>query len=92
MDDLGLITGAEVRFHAVLEHCADQGQPLRMSPAGRTAEFEQAYRRACAVLDEDPHCLAYEVSNGVEEPEHYVVRMGFCRGPRAGVSPEPGLC
>jgi heme-degrading monooxygenase HmoA len=41
----------------------------------RAAEFEQAYRQATGVLDTDPHCLAYEVTCGVEEPEHYVVRI-----------------
>ncbi|MEV0195267.1 antibiotic biosynthesis monooxygenase family protein [Nonomuraea sp. NPDC050691] len=61
-------------------------------PAGRAEEFEQAYKRASGVLDDDPHCLAYEVARGVEEPEHYTVRIewdsiegheqGFRRSPR----------
>ncbi|MGI8910526.1 MAG: antibiotic biosynthesis monooxygenase family protein [Rubrobacteraceae bacterium] len=41
----------------------------------RHAEFEKAYGEAAKVLDASPHCLRYEVSHGVEEPEHYVVRI-----------------
>jgi len=41
----------------------------------RSAEFEEAYRRASTVLDGDVHCLGYEVARGVEEPGHYVVRL-----------------
>jgi quinol monooxygenase YgiN len=44
-------------------------------PAERAAEFEQAYGAASAVLKDDPHCLGYEISQGVEEPEHFVVRI-----------------
>ena len=60
----------------------------------RAAEFEEAYKRAAAVLDADLRCLAYEVSRGVEEPEHFVVRIewdsvegheqGFRATPRFG--------
>lgn len=60
----------------------------------RAAEFEAAYRRASAVLDADAHCLSYEVARGVEEPEHFVVRIewdsitgheqGFRTSPRFG--------
>ena len=61
-------------------------------PQARSSEFEEAYARAGAVLDADAHCLGYEVSRGVEEPEHFVVRIewdsvegheqGFRTGPR----------
>ncbi len=44
-------------------------------PAAKAAEFEEAYRRASEVLDEDEHCLRYEVAKGVEEPDHFVVRI-----------------
>ena len=44
-------------------------------PATRADEFEDAYRRAGRVLDADTHCLRYEVARGVEEPEHFVVRI-----------------
>ncbi|MGR6918750.1 antibiotic biosynthesis monooxygenase family protein [[Actinomadura] parvosata] len=61
-------------------------------PASRAEEFEQAYKAASSVLDADPHCLSYEIARGVEEPEHYTVRIewdsiegheqGFRRSPR----------
>ena len=44
-------------------------------PEERRADFEQAYGEAASVLDASEHCLGYEVSHGVEEPEHYVVRI-----------------
>lgn len=44
-------------------------------PAERAEEFEEAYRQGGQVLDADQHCLAYEVARGIEEPEHYVVRI-----------------
>lgn len=44
-------------------------------PPERSAAFEAAYASASAVLDADPHCLGYEVAQGVEEPENYVVRI-----------------
>jgi quinol monooxygenase YgiN len=37
--------------------------------------FAEAYQKAGDVLDADPHCLAYEVARGVEEPEHYVLHL-----------------
>ena len=43
--------------------------------AAREDEFEKSYRRAGRVLDEDEHCLRYEIAKGVEEPEHFVVRI-----------------
>ncbi|MET9340805.1 MULTISPECIES: antibiotic biosynthesis monooxygenase family protein [unclassified Nonomuraea] len=63
-------------------------------PSDRAGEFEQAYKTASSVLDADPHCLAYEIARGVEEPEHYTVRIewdsvegheqGFRRSARFG--------
>ena len=44
-------------------------------PPEQAAEFEQAYQRAAQVLDEAPECLSYELSKGVEEPEHYILRI-----------------
>lgn len=44
-------------------------------PEERRADFERAYGEAAPVLDGSEHCLRYEVSHGVEEPEHYVVRI-----------------
>ena len=44
-------------------------------PEERHVEFEEAYGEAAKVLEASPHCLGYEVSHGVEEPGHYVVRI-----------------
>lgn len=44
-------------------------------PTDRAEEFEAAYDRAGRVLQADPHCLRFEVARGVEEPEHFVVRI-----------------
>lgn len=57
-------------------------------------ELVAAYQRAGQVLDADPHCLGFELARGVEEPEHFVVRIrwdsvqgheqGFRTSPRFG--------
>ena len=44
-------------------------------PEDRGDAFEDAYRRAGTVLDADPHCLAFEIARGVEEPAHFTVRI-----------------
>ena len=44
-------------------------------PTGQAEQFEDAYGQAGQVLDADPHCLRWEVARGVEEPEHFVVRI-----------------
>lgn len=41
----------------------------------RQGEFEEAYQRAQAPLDASQHCVSYELSKGVEEPENYVLRI-----------------
>lgn len=43
--------------------------------AQHAAEFEDAYRSAAEILAADEHCLGYEVSRGIEDPDHYVVRI-----------------
>jgi quinol monooxygenase YgiN len=63
-------------------------------PADRAEEFERAYGRAGQVMDADPHCLGWQLSRGVEEPEHFIVRIewdsvegheqGFRGSPRFG--------
>ena len=63
-------------------------------PAAAAEGFVEAYRKAGEVLEADPHCLAYEVARGMEQPEHFVVRIewdsvegheqGFRAGPRFG--------
>lgn len=44
-------------------------------PQAQAEEFESAYREAGRVLDADPHCKGWEVARGVEEPEHFIVRI-----------------
>jgi heme-degrading monooxygenase HmoA len=44
-------------------------------PAGHQARFEAAYRDAAGSLDASGHCLAYELSHGVEESERYILRI-----------------
>ena len=43
--------------------------------AGRTGEFDQAYRRAGALLDASPHCQRWEASRCVDEPDKQIVRI-----------------
>jgi quinol monooxygenase YgiN len=40
-----------------------------------TGEFEDAYRRAGALLDASPHCLRWEAARCVDEPEKQIVRI-----------------
>lgn len=44
-------------------------------PATRHAEFLAAYRAAVKELEASAHCLSYEVTEGVEEPDHFTVRI-----------------
>ena len=44
-------------------------------PGERADAFAAAYARAATVLDADEHCLGYEIAQGVEEPENWVVRI-----------------
>lgn len=43
--------------------------------ADRAGDFLAAYGQASEVLQRDPHCLAWEVSQGEEDPTHFVVRI-----------------
>jgi quinol monooxygenase YgiN len=42
---------------------------------GRTGEFDDAYRRAGALLDASPHCQRWEASRSVDESEKQIVRI-----------------
>jgi quinol monooxygenase YgiN len=44
-------------------------------PHERQERFEAAYRDAANSLDASEHCLAYELSHGVEESERYILRI-----------------
>ncbi len=41
----------------------------------RRGDFERAYDQAQMALQASPHCLGYELSHGVEEPDHYILRI-----------------
>ncbi|MBB6734602.1 antibiotic biosynthesis monooxygenase family protein [Cohnella zeiphila] len=57
--------------------------------------FLQAYREAGEYLTRSAHCLSYEVLGGVEEPNHFIVRIewdsleGHLQGFRAGPDFQP---
>ena len=44
-------------------------------PADRALAFEAAYTAASGSLTASSHCLAYELSRGVEEPANYILRI-----------------
>ncbi len=44
-------------------------------PADQRAKFEEAYSDAGSLLKESPYCLGYEIIHGVDEPQHYIVRI-----------------
>jgi quinol monooxygenase YgiN len=44
-------------------------------PAERHAEFIAAYRSAHDELGASPHCIRYEISQGIEEPDNFIVRI-----------------
>ena len=44
-------------------------------PADRSDEFQAAYGQAQAALVTSPHCLGWELSRGVEEPQNFVLRI-----------------
>ena len=43
--------------------------------ANRDADFDDAYRRAGALLDASPHCQRWEAARCVEEPDKHIVRI-----------------
>lgn len=59
----------------------------------RAEEFEAAYQEASSALDASPHCLGYELAQGVEEPEHWVLRIRWdsLEGHEAGFRSSPGF-
>ena len=44
-------------------------------PHERQERFEAAYRDTAGSLDTSEHCLAYELSHGVEKSERYILRI-----------------
>ena len=61
-------------------------------PAAQHADFLSAYAAGASDLIASPQCLRYEVTQGVEEPDHFIVRIewdsiagheqGFRTGPQ----------
>jgi quinol monooxygenase YgiN len=43
--------------------------------AAQQADFEAAYTKAGEFLKASPYCLSYDIVHGVEEPEHYIIRI-----------------
>lgn len=43
--------------------------------AGRHDEFLAAYKAAAKELESSGHCLSYEITEGVEEPDNFTVRI-----------------
>ena len=58
---------------------------------GQENAFEEAYGQARKYLEDSPHCLSYQTTRCVEEPNRYIVRIewdsmdghlkGFRQGP-----------
>lgn len=44
-------------------------------PPAQHEAFVAAYRDAAQQLESSGHCLRYELSEGVEEPDHFIVRI-----------------
>jgi hemoglobin len=59
----------------------------------RRASFVQAYQKAAAYLTASVHCLAYELSQCVEEQDRYVLRIEWKSAQEhlRGFRKEPGF-
>jgi heme-degrading monooxygenase HmoA len=47
----------------------------RINETERRIAFEKAYTAAAEQLDRAPQCLGYELSHGLEESAHYILRI-----------------
>lgn len=45
--------------------------------ADRAEGFQAAYQTASGALDASSHCMGYELSRGVEEREHWILRIDW---------------
>lgn len=43
----------------------------------RAESFQTAYQAASRALDASSHCLAYELAQGVEQPDHWILRIDW---------------
>lgn len=64
---------------------------IRYNIAPESSEqFIQAYKEAGTYLNRSTHCLSYEIVQGIEEPNHFIVRIewdteqGHMQGFRTG--------
>ena len=62
-------------------------------PAARHAEFLAAYDSAADELRASPRCLRYEIAQGIEEPDNFVVRIEWdtMEGHLSGFRGSPGF-
>ncbi len=44
-------------------------------PTDQAEAFEAGYQRARDALEASEHCLSYELAQGLEEPEHWILRI-----------------
>jgi quinol monooxygenase YgiN len=44
-------------------------------PAAQHSAFVAAYRAASAELGASNHCISYQIAQGVEEPDNFIVRI-----------------
>jgi heme-degrading monooxygenase HmoA len=44
-------------------------------PENQSADFEAAYASAGIILQKSPYCLEYEIIHGIDEPQHFIVRI-----------------
>jgi quinol monooxygenase YgiN len=60
----------------IVEYIRYKLNKLAENSAGSAlSSFEAAYRIASASLDASSHCLGYELSHCIEEPDRYVLRI-----------------
>ncbi len=66
---------------AASRHPSGKEQPVVVEyiryqiPPAQHEAFLTAYRQATTELDAAPQCLAYEIAQGVEEPDNFIVRI-----------------
>jgi len=57
--------------------------------------FIQTYKEAATFLERSEHCLSYEIIQGIEEPNHFIIRIewdsveGHMQGFRTGPDFQP---
>lgn len=85
-----VMTGAQAapkETHMVIEYIRYE------VPATRHADFLAAYASATKELKTSSHCFGFEISEGVEEPDHFMVRIEWdsVEGHEQGFRSSPGF-